>query len=709
MKCPYYFSFSIFLYFVVSVHARSPYRDPIYRGCNFPISSLNFECPNGQFGTACTCSSPEYLATYMDCVYKTNESSSDQTEAQRTLIGVCSTSNVEVTIDDLTSAYENATEGNYFVSLETVTGQTATLYNPVSIDPGFIVLSVQSFKSMIYQRYIGQVFGGIVLSYWGLILLIGSVLNLLKHVAPKLVSKCNSRFWLFIRQKFATPATYGYSHSTPVQAWQIFNMTVPTRPQSLVLLGYGIVHLILYFPKYNIVSQHILYTHELQLLRYIGDRSGIMAIAHLPLIFLFAGRNNIMLTFTGWAFETFNAYHRWISRGMYLNVFIHAVCFSRYLTLVGAYPSVFSHERYITWGLVSCIFGGLIMFFSFRHFRDRSHEFFLICHWIFVSIFLAGIWWHIKRQGHRKWLYCVLAIWGFDRACRFIRMIVSGLNAKAQVQYFPDNVMKFRISYSNLWEAKHGDHIYVSILRLTSFWQSHPFSIYRSPTPGEENKIVLCMRTRNGITKSLARKCASQKEDITTLPILIDGPYGQRFPLHNYPTVIFISGGIGVTASFSYVDALKRAGRSEKQRLVFIWIIRNRGEIGWFREEIEYLMQNSDVEIRVFITNQGELDPHTGCSSDGERTVDENASKKEKEIVHSIDSDRARTYDDFNASYSRPDLDDLVSSYIVEANSNIAFFACGPPTMNDDARAYVSKRLSLGKSRVEYFEESFAW
>lgn len=708
MKASSSFSFLFsLLSLLVSVTAIDPSKDGLYRGCIGTFNKATFECPKGLKKTKCTCSSPEYLASFMYCLDRSNQSTHNQIQAQGTMVGVCEAVKVKITTDDLVRIYKNATDGDYFIKMPNMTNMDnmdMTLYNPVKVKDSKIKWTVKSFQVGFFAKYTGELYGGIILAYWGFVLLVGGLINLSKLIAPKLVAKCNNGFWLFIRQKLATPATYGYSHSTPVKAWKIFNMAVPTRPQSIVLIGYGILHFILMFPKYELFNENTRFSsYGYQLSRYVSDRSGLIATAHLPLIFLFAGRNNIMLTLTGWSFETFNVYHRWVSRGMYLNAFIHSVSFSRYEAFKGDFPYIYSEERYVSWGMVATVCGGMIMFFSFRHFRERLHEFFLITHWVFVSLFLAGVWWHLQSIGYMQWVYASIAIWAFDRLCRFGRVIFSGLNAKAEVQLFPYNVMKFKIDYSNFWSPKAGNHVFVTFLRLTSFWQSHPFSIYRSPTPGEEKKMVLCIRKRAGVTKTLARSIASKPEQTISMPILIDGPYGQRFPMSNYSTVVFISGGIGATAAYSYLDGLKRAGRTEKQRLVFVWVVRNRGELDWFREELEYLVRGGDCEVRIFITNQGEIDPHAISSSDGE------PGKEEKETEKESDSDLSRGHNDFNAIYCRPVLKDIISAYITEADSSIAFFTCGPPSMNDDARASVSKNLSLGKSRVEYFEESFAW
>lgn len=58
-----------------------------------------------------------------------------------------------------------------------------------------------------------------------------------------------------------------------------------------------------------------------------------MAINNLPVMWLFATRNNFLLWATGWDFATFNMFHRWIARACGLEVFVHGMCVCIYQNL----------------------------------------------------------------------------------------------------------------------------------------------------------------------------------------------------------------------------------------------------------------------------------------------------------------------------------------------------------------------------------------
>jgi hypothetical protein len=64
-----------------------------------------------------------------------------------------------------------------------------------------------------------------------------------------------------------------------------------------------------------------------QILRYSADRTGIMAFANLPLVWVFGGRNNIFLWATGWSFPSFNIFHRHVARVATLQAVVHSILY----------------------------------------------------------------------------------------------------------------------------------------------------------------------------------------------------------------------------------------------------------------------------------------------------------------------------------------------------------------------------------------------
>lgn len=64
-----------------------------------------------------------------------------------------------------------------------------------------------------------------------------------------------------------------------------------------------------------------------QYLRYVADRTGILSFANLPLLWIFAGRNNIFLWATGWSFATFNILHRHVAIISTVQAVVHTLLY----------------------------------------------------------------------------------------------------------------------------------------------------------------------------------------------------------------------------------------------------------------------------------------------------------------------------------------------------------------------------------------------
>lgn len=540
-----------------------------------------------------------------------------------------------------------------------------------------------------------------MLAYFGAILIACTIANFLKKVAPGFVHKTtNNKFSLFFRQKLINPALFGYKHSTPVK-WGPVNMSLPSRAQGWALLGYLVMYIIFMFIKYDIYDGNTRYaTRRLQISRYVGDRAAFIALAQLPLVFAFAGRNNILLFITGLSYDTMNLYHRWVSRVMYLSIFIHAVTFSINYHDQGKYSSELS-EPDIVWGIVACTCGGLLMFFSYRLFREKLYEFFLLCHWAFVIFFTVGIWYHVKPHGFMEWIYTAVAIWAFDRAARLGRIVLNGLNAKAHLELHPQHLIKIKVDYNPLWHPAPGAYAFLHFLNpLWRSWENHPFTAYPSPVAGEENKLVFCARVREGKTAQLA-KYLGANGGAKTVPVFVDGPYGAAHPLCTSESIYIIAGGIGFTGGYSY--ACRLLDQAEKKNITFIWAIQNHENVETFKDELECLARRGNVNIFIYISNE-EAAAHPNITIEKHHQSDSDLATEEEKGASPGGSTLS-----FDTMYVRPDLKVLVESAIADAPGSIGFLVCGPAGMNDDVRYHVSKNMHKGKGRVDMYVEAFNW
>lgn len=548
-------------------------------------------------------------------------------------------------------------------------------------------------------------------AFFGLVIVLGALFNFFKKVFPRFVNKTtHNRISTIYRQKIANPALFGSKHSVPVKLgpFGIINASLPTRAQSIIITAYLALTLMFMLIKYDIFDGNTRFkTKSLQLSRSISDRSGIMAVTQLPLLYLFAGRNNMMLYVTGWSYDTFNVYHRIISRVMYALVVAHSIAYTLYLKENGTYESqMLIPDRQS--GVVATVAGGFVLFLAMRHFREKLYEYFLMFHRLFVLIFTVSAYYHVKPHGFHEWMIASFSIWAFDLFIRFVRVVINGFKSKAELQTYGEEFVKFKVNHSGIWKPRPGAYAFVYFLRpFFRSWENHPFSYYPSPVPGEENKLVFCMRILNGKTKHMADFLASQPEGKCNVPVLLDGPYGQHFPVETSDSIVFIAGGIGFTGAYSYACQYKQLG--EKKRIVFIWATRFRHNLEVFRDELNYLAQGDGIEVQVYITDepakqqqqQGTITYDTGSDNNSIPSKNGSTEFNEKKSFETEDST--------SATHGLPNFGELVPNFIAESSGSTAFFCCGPPGLNDHVRSVVTDNMDKGSGRVELYIEGFNW
>lgn len=80
---------------------------------------------------------------------------------------------------------------------------------------------------------------------------------------------------------------------------------------------------------------------------YSSDRTGILAYACLPFLWLFSGRNNIFLWATNFDIQSFNTFHRHIAWACTLIAIVHSFGYSIILTDYGK-PSILTSIALLT-------------------------------------------------------------------------------------------------------------------------------------------------------------------------------------------------------------------------------------------------------------------------------------------------------------------------------------------------------------------------
>lgn len=658
------------------------------------------------------CSNKPYLQTVLKCMQEHTDEKRGLKQLEKLVGEKCEENGFELIIGELEPVPELIT-----VSHEDM---NKTQTQPVVIPDKLYAPSYHSYSTYFHQTDMGSYLGVGLLSYWALILVVGGFVNLTRTYLFPVMCKMTGLHINTLRKHVSLPAAFGYKHSQPFRAIEgICSMCMPTRVQSVIVTLYVIFAFVACFPGYKLFDQNTVFeTETAQLRRYIANRTGILAFAQLPLLFLFAGRNNIMMWVTGWSFDTFNVYHRWIARVMVALAITHGVA---YTIITGNFLSTSYPELYFFMGVIAVISGSFMCIQGLHFFRSRWYEVFLVIHIFLAVLFTIGVWYHANDVGFQEWVYAAVGVWAFDHLARYLRIFASGVvcNGDFSIVDHEHQIVRVEIKYSKMWKVYPGAHVFIYVLTPWKFWESHPFTIYQSPKALENGNISIMLKAKGGMTLKLF-KMLQERNDRGTFKLLVEGPYGHQLPVRNYDSAVVIAGGIGVTATYSYAADLLECPTTKA--ITFAWVVRNDQAIDWFKDELNALLQDERVHVAIFVSSEEpedvERDVHqrfasySSASSDDDEKTDKGATTAT--AVESSDGgngkDSAMVRKKLSVTYgARPRMGVALPKFLGYCEGPTAIVVCGPPVFNDDVRLAVSESLHIRNERVDYFEEAFSW
>lgn len=135
-----------------------------------------------------------------------------------------------------------------------------------------------------------------LIGFWAVVVGVGILGRIIASKKQPLEKSAPSS-WLWIRRQLILPATFGQKQAEAVA----YAGTIPPRFETLLLAIYVMINVYVCFPGYHVFVGNQWYAEEkVQLARYVGDRTGFLSIAQLPLVWIFAARNDPLLWLTGW-------------------------------------------------------------------------------------------------------------------------------------------------------------------------------------------------------------------------------------------------------------------------------------------------------------------------------------------------------------------------------------------------------------------------
>ncbi|KAL6927636.1 hypothetical protein ACO0SA_004258 [Hanseniaspora valbyensis] len=572
----------------------------------------------------CLCSNENYMLTVLGCIKQGANTDKESKEAIDYLVETCKNNNLILDTSKLeffltenykfftTLSYQIKEYKKYVTSMKAYNSfnglkdnaEPFVLKYPIYTESSYLNDSIAEIDDIVFNRHLSSIMGIILNIFWIIIPIFGLIGNGIYWAFPTFVMKIKSKkickkirifclksqIWhnqtdesKHVLKTASIQKSTNESNKYIEQAKTLESKnSFPNRMQFVTISFYSLINFCFCVSFYYTTPQkqsfffkHIqaynadIIEHNLnsrKAMLFVADRTGILAICQLPLVFLMAGQNNLLITLTGWDYKTFNFFHKWIARLCVFLIGVHAVTYFNFAFNNGTFKYRWTLEK---WRCACLGFFSIIVLIlgTIRRFRIIFYETFKIIHQVFSILFCFGVYYHIKKLGWNEFLYVSLIFWASEYLFRFSKIIVSGgvIQAKCVGIFDPKgskqkkcHTIKLYISHSKWWRPYPGCFVFVYILTPGLFWQRHPITVLQDADDPSNTDIVLLIKVKNGMTKRLADIVSASPDGHCTIPILLEGPYGSSISLKRYTNSLFFAGGIGFTAVYSLaIDSAK--------------------------------------------------------------------------------------------------------------------------------------------------------
>ncbi|OJD39900.1 ferric reductase transmembrane component [Diplodia corticola] len=432
-----------------------------------------------------------------------------------------------------------------------------------------------------------------------------------------------------------------------VKAWLMFqpppipvvHKQLPSNGQSLAILAFLGLNVFYLLFRLEFTAMNIF---------VFADRCGLLIAVNLPLLYLFAAKNQPITWLTGYSYASLNIFHRRLGELLCLLALLHGLgMFTVWYGLLrplGFSLSRFIFTRVVSFGLLTFVCYELVYVTSLRSFRAMCYELFLALHVVLQAFGLVFLFIHHSRS--RIWVGIALLIFITDRL--IYRLAIKSTCLRADLTILPDG-QTVRLSSNwtipsstwatSLWRrtVPHGwnapDHVFVSVPALGGLHglQAHPFTI-ATPAPSKPHVLPhahhhvddagdgaerhawlsLLVRAQSGFSRDLLRHAQTNSSTLVRL----DGPYGCTHSLRLLRAsdrAVVVAGGSGVAVAFPLLWTLlnpaarpdlerqtrRAAGTTTPGKVLFVWVIRHRAHREWLPEQRIEELRRWGADVRI--------------------------------------------------------------------------------------------------------------
>ena len=394
-------------------------------------------------------------------------------------------------------------------------------------------------------------------------------------------------------------------------------------PCNLMTLAVTVLYAInIFYMFYNV-------QFSIPLLFVFADRTSLLFVVNLPLLYLFAAKNQPVKLLTGYSYESLNILHRRLGEITCLLALLHSAgMIGVWYTLLrptGLTLARFLLSKIILLGIGAFVAYETLYFTSLGSFRQRWYELFLGLHVVLQVIALVLLWFH--HHGSRVYVAIALAIFLVDRLIYRMTLKTSTFRANLAILEDKETVkldVTIPVSHhhqilhsilgSNIthgWRPTH--HIFITVPSLSHkhIIQAHPFTIAsRAPSPDAEiAELDLVIRAQDGFSGDLLRYAKSHN----TVAVRIDGPYGSQSAvelLRDSDLSIVVAGGSGIAVAWPLIWSLIEAQHTHDpehlsnvgsvKKILLIWVIQLPSHKTWLdHDQLMNLQTHKGVDIII--------------------------------------------------------------------------------------------------------------
>ncbi|RMZ82788.1 hypothetical protein DV738_g1624, partial [Chaetothyriales sp. CBS 135597] len=466
----------------------------------------------------------------------------------------------------------------------------------------------------------------------------------------------------------------------------------------------------------------------------LAVRTGLMAVALTPLLFLLSGKANLVTMLTGIGHEKLNIFHRWVGWICFLLSVAHTIPFIVAPLKDGGYKAL--HKQFYTPGgleytgtpTLAILFG--ILVFSIPWFRHRAYEVFYHTHFWMAATYLGLMFWHCDNNGDSwDYLWASLAIWLATAAARAFwfnqttsilapRWLVgSSVTAKT----YPDNMTSLQIVAPAGFHWRPGQHVFVRIPKL-NLLDNHPFTIANADkldgNDNDQQNLSLYIRSYAGFTRRLRHYLQSTPD--AHLEAGLDGPYGghHRDLSVEFDEIVLIAGGGGISAVLPWLDFVIAKYRHQRRMQVrsirVYWSVKQTDSISWISD---VLLRLRLYELMSFVRFEVHVTRNEAVLAEKEK--EEPVLPQQKDNGETDQESIAEQYPTKDVDLGldictgRIDFASVCSSHDLAPGSRMVIIGCGPEGLKVDlsnAVAAAQMRVLRGEvAEIALWTETFGW